>query len=53
VRSDGACLIAEVAIVPILGAVPPLFTGHLRDITEHKRDEETLRQAKLAAPLIT
>jgi len=51
-RADGSEFPAEVSITRIPSSGPPLFTGHLRDITERKereqaltRNEEALRQA--------
>ena len=43
VRADGTQITVELAIVAIPGADPPLFTGHLRDISERRRTEERLR----------
>ena len=43
IRYDGKRIMVELAIVPIPGAVPPLFTGHLRDISERRASEERLR----------
>ena len=45
VRADGSEFPIELAIVrtPLDG--PPSFTGFLRDITEHKRNENALREA--------
>lgn len=45
-RSDGTQILVEVAItrIPVEGL--PLFTAHLRDITERKRTERALNQAK-------
>jgi len=43
VRADGAQITVELAIVPILHSEPPLFTGHLRDISERRAVEERLR----------
>lgn len=42
-RADGSEFPAEVAIVPIAGAEPPVFTAFLRDITERKRAEDENR----------
>jgi PAS domain S-box-containing protein len=44
-RSDGSEVPAELAILPIPGIKPPLFTAFLRDITERKRAERELREA--------
>ena len=45
IRSDGTEFPVELAITrsPLDG--PPSFTGYLRDITEHKRNEDALRDA--------
>jgi PAS domain S-box-containing protein len=45
VRADGSEFPVELAITrtPLDG--PPSFTGYLRDITEHKRNESALREA--------
>ncbi|PQV63131.1 PAS domain S-box-containing protein [Abditibacterium utsteinense] len=42
-RADGKTITVELAIVPIPGSDPPLFTGHLRDISERRAAEERLR----------
>ena len=42
-RADGTEFPAELAIVPVSGAQPPLFTAFLRDITERKQSEEALQ----------
>ena len=49
-RADGTEFPAELAIIPIPGSRPPLFTAFLRDITERRRLENSLvdRAAKLA-----
>jgi PAS domain S-box-containing protein len=39
-RADGTEFPAEIAISVVRTDGPPLFTGHLRDITERKRSEE-------------
>ena len=51
-RADGSEFPAELSITRIPSSGPPLFTGHLRDITERKQkeqalasNEEALRQA--------
>lgn len=44
-RADGTEFPAELAIVPIPGRQPPMFTGFLRDITERKRSEKVAREA--------
>ncbi|MGB8007854.1 MAG: PAS domain S-box protein [Terriglobales bacterium] len=45
VRADGSEFPVELAIVrtPLDG--PPAFTGYLRDLTDHKRNESALREA--------
>jgi PAS domain S-box-containing protein len=45
VRSDGSEFPVELAITRIPLDGPPSFTGYLRDITEHKRNENALREA--------
>lgn len=42
-RADGSEFPVELSIESIPGAVPPAFTGFLRDITERKRDEADLK----------
>lgn len=42
-RADGSQFPAELAIIPIAGIDPPLFTAFLQDITERKKNEEALR----------
>ena len=42
-RVDGTEFPAELAITSIGQKWPPMFLGHLRDITEHKRAEEKMR----------
>lgn len=44
-RADGTEFPAELAIIPIPGVQPPMFTAFLRDITERKRIEQQLREA--------
>ena len=48
-RSDGSQILVEVAVtrIPVEGV--PLFTAYLRDITERKRTEVALGQAKVEA----
>ncbi len=46
-RADGTEFPAELAIIPVPGSQPPLFTAFMRDITERKRDEEAM--SRLAA----
>lgn len=43
-RSDGTELPVELTVTRILVADPPVFTAHLRDITERKQLENQLRQ---------
>ncbi|MFZ0478089.1 MAG: PAS domain S-box protein [Terriglobales bacterium] len=45
VRADGSEILVEIAITRIPLDGPPSFTGYLRDITEHKRNESALRGA--------
>lgn len=45
-RVNGAEFPAELAILPIPGSNPPTFTGFLRDLTEVKRTQEALQQAR-------
>ena len=45
-RADGTEFPAEIAIARIPIAGPPLFTAHLRDISDRKRAESALRAAK-------
>ena len=45
-RSSGAEFPVEVAITRINTAGPPLFTGYIRDITERKRAEASLRESE-------
>jgi len=42
-RADGSLFPAELAITRIPLDGPPVFTGHIRDITERKRSEEAVR----------
>ncbi len=41
--ADGKRITVELAIVPIPDTNPPLFTGHLRDISDRRAAEERLR----------
>ena len=41
-RADGTEFPAEIAILPIPGTQPPLFTAFLRDVTERRALEKTL-----------
>lgn len=43
-RSDGTEFPSELAITRISGEGPPLFTAYIRDISERKQTEETLRR---------
>jgi PAS domain S-box-containing protein len=45
-RADGTEFPVEIAIVPIHRDGPPVFTGHVRDLTERRRWEEELQQAR-------
>jgi len=45
-RSDGTEFPAELAIVPIESESRPLFTGHVRDLTERYRWEDELQRAR-------
>lgn len=44
-RADGTEFPAELAILPIPGAQPPMFTAFLRDITERKAAEQKVQDA--------
>jgi PAS domain S-box-containing protein len=46
VRADGSEFPVEIAIVPIQIDGRPVFTGHVRDLTERRRWEEELQQAR-------
>jgi PAS domain S-box-containing protein len=43
-RADGTEFPAEMSIVAVPGSDPPLFTGFLRDVTERKQMEDSLRE---------
>ncbi len=43
-RADGSEFPAEISITRISSSGPPLFTGHLRDITDRKEREQALRE---------
>ena len=45
-RADGSEFPTELAIVPIDLGEQPIFTAYLRDITEHKRAEEELKDGE-------
>ena len=45
-RANGEEFPAELAIVPIPGCQPPVFTGYLRDLSEEKRAEAELQKAQ-------
>src|SRR3989338_6206474 len=47
-RADGTEFPAELAITSIGQKWPPMFLGHLRDITERKRAEEKMRLQSVA-----
>ncbi|HEV3009759.1 MAG TPA: ATP-binding protein, partial [Burkholderiales bacterium] len=49
VRRDGERFPVEVAITAMQAGGEPLFTAHLRDITERKRGDEELRRSRDAA----
>jgi PAS domain S-box-containing protein len=46
VRADGTEFPVEIAIVPIQSDGAPLFTGHIRDLSERRRWEEELQRAR-------
>ena len=46
IRANGEEFPVELAIVPIPGSQPPIFTGYLRDLTEAKRAEAELKKAQ-------
>ena len=46
VRSDGTEFPVEVAITRIDASGPPLFTGHLRDISERREAEDEVRASR-------
>ncbi|HEY0976884.1 MAG TPA: PAS domain S-box protein [Flavobacteriales bacterium] len=43
-RADGSEFPVELAVTPIAGQQHPMFSAHLRDITERKRMENELRE---------
>jgi PAS domain S-box-containing protein len=43
-RADGTEILVELAVVRLGSQEPPVFTGFIRDISEHKRDEIRLRE---------
>ena len=45
-RADGSEFPVELTITPIASDGPPLFTGHLRDITERRQAEAAVRQSE-------
>jgi PAS domain S-box-containing protein len=45
-RADGSQITVELAITSIPGESQPSFTAYLRDITQRKRDEKALQEAK-------
>ncbi|HEX8552316.1 MAG TPA: PAS domain S-box protein [Abditibacteriaceae bacterium] len=49
VRKDGTRIDVELAVVAIPETEPPLFTGHLRDITARKEGEAALEAARVEA----
>ena len=48
-RADGSTIPVELTVTPIRTDEPALFTAYVRDITEHKKAERALCQAKDAA----
>ncbi|WP_435017218.1 PAS domain S-box protein [Tundrisphaera sp. TA3] len=46
IRPDGEEFPVEMAITPIAGSGPPVFTGHLRDITDRKQAEAEARRSQ-------
>ena len=46
VRADGLEFPVELAIAPIPGELPPVFTGFVRDITQRKAAETALRESE-------
>lgn len=46
VRADGSTILVELAILPVPNYEPPLFSGHLRDITQRKQNENALRESE-------
>jgi PAS domain S-box-containing protein len=49
IRKDGSEFPVELAITRLPSDGPPLFTGHLRDITDRKQTEASLAQARDAS----
>jgi PAS domain S-box-containing protein len=45
-RADGSEFPAELTVTRIVLPGPPMFTGYIRDLTEHRRAEEALREAQ-------
>src|SRR5207302_1950721 len=45
-RADGTEFPVEVTVTRIRADGPPLFTGHIRDISERKQAEEDLHQSE-------
>ena len=43
-RADGTEVLVELAVTRLGSQEPPVFTGFMRDISEHKRDEIKLRE---------
>jgi PAS domain S-box-containing protein len=43
-RADGSEILVELSVTPLGSQTPPVFTGFLRDISDHKRDEDKLRE---------
>ncbi len=46
VRSDGSEFPCELTVTRVLLDGPPLFTGHLRDLSDRERQKEALRQSE-------
>lgn len=53
VRRNGEEFPVELAITRIKTGGPPIFTGHIRDITERKRAEASLRESQQLLASIT
>ncbi len=51
-RSDGTEFPVELAITRLVKSGPPVFTAHVRDITERRRAEETLQAKEAELELI-
>jgi PAS domain S-box-containing protein len=44
--ADGSIITVELAVVAIPDSEPPIFTGHMRDISERKAQENALRESE-------